>query len=57
MRAVIRGYAASSALFLYYIVYFLISLPNALNHSFIRIGFLAAYFFTSLSTLVLNITF
>jgi hypothetical protein len=33
------------------------SLPNALNHSFIRTGSLAACLFASLGTLVLSITF
>jgi len=42
---------------LYYTIYFLISLPNALNYSSTRIGSLAAYLFASLGTLVLSITF
>ena len=40
-----------------YTIYFLMSLPNALNYSSIRIGSLAACLFASLGTLVLSITF
>ena len=39
------------------ILYLLISLPNALNYSFIKIESSAAYLFASLNTLVLSITF
>jgi len=42
---------------LYCTTYFLMSLPNALNHSSTRTGSLAACLFASLGTSVLSITF